>query len=171
MSREEIFSLIQSHLADELDVDPARIDESTRFKDDLEADSLDLYTLVQELEDSYGVGVSDGEAVEILSDRDAVALVMVHGARPAGVESLRALLDGLPEELRRRTSTTGPWPERRSGAYARLVLHGHSVLGLAVTAFLSARLEADRYVAGRLTKSRAQGFSGLSCREVAGRLG
>jgi hypothetical protein len=45
MSREEVFSLIQSHLSDELDVDPARIDETTRFKEDLDADSLDLYTL------------------------------------------------------------------------------------------------------------------------------
>src|SRR5207253_725385 len=35
MTREEVFSLIQSYLADELEVDPARIDESTRFKEDL----------------------------------------------------------------------------------------------------------------------------------------
>ena len=38
------------------------IDEATRFKEDLEADSLDLYTLVQELEDSYGVKMSDEQA-------------------------------------------------------------------------------------------------------------
>ena len=80
MSREEIFSLIQSHLADELDVDPARIDESTRFKDDLEADSLDLYTLVQELEDSYGVRMSDEEAAKVLSVGQAVDFVMAHAA-------------------------------------------------------------------------------------------
>ena len=65
MTREEVFTLIQSHLADELEVDPARIDDSTRFKEDLEADSLDLYTLVQELEDSYGVTMSDEEAARI----------------------------------------------------------------------------------------------------------
>ena len=47
--------MIRTHLADELEVDPDGIQESTRFKEDLEADSLDLYTLVQELEDSYGV--------------------------------------------------------------------------------------------------------------------
>ena len=55
MTREQVFALIQAHLADELDVDPGAIDEGTRFKEDLEADSLDLYTLVQELEDTYGV--------------------------------------------------------------------------------------------------------------------
>ena len=65
MTREEVFSLIQSHLADELEVDPARIDESTRFKEDLEADSLDLVALVQELEDRAGVRIPDEDAVKI----------------------------------------------------------------------------------------------------------
>ena len=55
MTREQIFAVIRTHLADELEVDPGSIGESTRFREDLEADSLDLYTLVQELEDTYGV--------------------------------------------------------------------------------------------------------------------
>jgi acyl carrier protein len=76
MTREEVFSLIQSHLADELDVDPARIGETTRFKEDLEADSLDLYTLVQELEDSYGVKMSDEQAASILTVGQAVDFVL-----------------------------------------------------------------------------------------------
>ena len=80
MTREEIFGLIRGHLADELDVDPSRIDESTRFKEDLDADSLDLYTLVQELEDSYGVKMSDEEAAQILSVGAAVDFVLAHGA-------------------------------------------------------------------------------------------
>ena len=78
MTREEVFSLIQSHLADELEVDPARIDEPTRFKEDLGADSLDLYTLVQELEDSYGVKMSDEQAAQILSVGAAVDFVLAH---------------------------------------------------------------------------------------------
>lgn len=78
MTREEVFTLIQSHLADELELDPARIDESTRFKDDLEADSLDLYTLVQELEDSYGVRMSDEQAARILTVGQAVDFVVSH---------------------------------------------------------------------------------------------
>ena len=76
MTREEVFTLIQSHLSDELDVDAARIDESTRFKEDLDADSLDLYTLVQELEDSYGVKMSDEEAAKILTVGQAVDYVV-----------------------------------------------------------------------------------------------
>ena len=76
MTREEVFSLIQSYLADELEVDPARIDDSTRFREDLEADSLDLYTLVQELEDSYGVRMSDEEAAQILTVGQAIDFVV-----------------------------------------------------------------------------------------------
>jgi ribonuclease III len=45
------------------------------------------------------------------------------------------------------------------------------VLGLAVTAHLYPRLEADRFGAGRLTKIRAQSVSGVSCRAVAERIG
>jgi acyl carrier protein len=78
MTREEVYSLIQSHLADELDVDASRIGEDTRFKEDLEADSLDLYTLVQELEDSYGVKMSDEEAARILTVGQAVDFVLAH---------------------------------------------------------------------------------------------
>jgi acyl carrier protein len=82
MSREEVFTLIQQHLADELDVDPARIGETTRFKEDLDADSLDLYTLVQELEDSYGVKMSDEEAAKITSVGLAIDFVLAQGVGP-----------------------------------------------------------------------------------------
>ena len=80
MTREEVFSLIQSHLADELDVDAGRIDEATRFKEDLEADSLDLYSLVQELEDTYGVRMSDDEAARIRTVGQAVDFVLANVA-------------------------------------------------------------------------------------------
>ena len=79
MTREQVFNLIQTHLADELDVDPGNIDGETRFKEDLEADSLDLYTLVQELEDSYGVKISDEEATKILTVGQAVEFVLASG--------------------------------------------------------------------------------------------
>ncbi|HEV7805672.1 MAG TPA: acyl carrier protein [Solirubrobacteraceae bacterium] len=80
MTREEVFALIQAHLVDELDVDPARIDESTSFRADLEADSLDLYTLVQELEDSYGVKMPDEQAARIMTVGQAVDFVLSHAA-------------------------------------------------------------------------------------------
>ena len=79
MTREQILNVIRTHLADELEVDPASIEETTRFREDLDADSLDLYTLVQELEDSYGVKISDEEAVGILTVGQAVEFVLASG--------------------------------------------------------------------------------------------
>jgi acyl carrier protein len=76
MTRDQVFSMIRGHLADELEVDPELISESTRFKEDLDADSLDLYTLVQELEDSYGVRISDEQAAKIRTVGEAVEFVL-----------------------------------------------------------------------------------------------
>ena len=78
MTRDQVLSLIRAHLADELEIEPGRIEEETRFKEDLEADSLDLYTLVQELEDSYGVKMPDEEAARITTVGDAVEYVVAH---------------------------------------------------------------------------------------------
>ena len=87
MTREEVFALVQAHLGDELEVDPARIDDSTNFRVDLEADSLDLYTLVQELEDSYGVKMTDEEAAKIVTVGQAVDFVLANAVVPEPSES------------------------------------------------------------------------------------
>ena len=76
MTREQVLERIRAHLADELTIDPAGIDDSTRFREDLEADSLDLYTLVQELEDRYAIQISDEQAAKILTVGQAVDFVL-----------------------------------------------------------------------------------------------
>jgi acyl carrier protein len=81
MTREEVVAYIRAHLADELELDPDRVQEETRFKEDLEADSLDLYGLVQELEDTYGVRMTDEEAAGIKTVRQAVDFVLARTAR------------------------------------------------------------------------------------------
>jgi len=86
------------------------------------------------------------------------------------VQQLTALLDDLPPDLSTQVVSHASWTERRSDSYTRLAFLGDSVLGLAVTAHLFPRLEAERYGAGRLTKIRAQAVSGPSCRAVAERL-
>ncbi len=87
MTREQILTLIRTHLADELTIDPDQIGESTRFREDLEADSLDLYTLVQELEDQYAIQMSDEQAAKILTVGQAVDFVLeMAPARPADRE-------------------------------------------------------------------------------------
>ncbi len=85
--------------------------------------------------------------------------------------TLDELLDQLPPELATPVFTHSSWTTRRADSYERLAFLGDSVLGLAVTAHLFPRLEADRFGPGRLTKIRAQAVSGRSCRVVAERLG
>jgi acyl carrier protein len=109
MTREQVFSLIRAHLVDELEVSPDSIQMSTRFKEDLEADSLDLYTLVQELEDSYGVRISDEEATRVLTVQQAVEFVLASSSSSGGGDpsALPAGLKGASPA----SASQGPDPE------------------------------------------------------------
>jgi acyl carrier protein len=74
-SREQIYAMVRDHLAAELDVDPAEVGEGVRFREDLDADSLDLYELVMELEDTYGIRMSEEEAAGVDTVGKAVDFV------------------------------------------------------------------------------------------------
>ena len=80
MTREDVLERIRTHLADELEVDPGRIEAGTRLREDLAADSLDLYSLVQELDDTYGISISDEEAAQIQTVGAAIDFVLSHAA-------------------------------------------------------------------------------------------
>jgi acyl carrier protein len=75
LSREAVLDKVREHLSTELEVPIEQIVESTRLRDDLDADSLDLYELVMELEDTYGISVSEEEAAGIETVREAVDFV------------------------------------------------------------------------------------------------
>jgi acyl carrier protein len=84
LSREDVLERIRSHLSDELGIDDAEIREDSRFKEDLEADSLDLVELVMELEDGYGIRIGESEAERIKTVEQAVDFVLSHAsAHPA----------------------------------------------------------------------------------------
>jgi len=83
MTREEVLELIRAHLVTELEVEPSRIEEGSRFKEDLEADSLDLVELVMELEDNYGIRIPDEEAAKILTIGQAADYILAHAPQSA----------------------------------------------------------------------------------------
>jgi acyl carrier protein len=74
-SRDALLDKVRGHLSAELEIPVDQIVESTRLRDDLEADSLDLYELVMELEDTYGITVSEEEAARIETVEMAVDFV------------------------------------------------------------------------------------------------
>jgi ribonuclease III len=92
------------------------------------------------------------------------------GAEPEqAVAALAALIEELPDDLRRQALTHSSWTERRVESFERLAFLGDSVLGLAVASDLVDRFEA--IAAGGLTKIHNQAVSGVSCAEIGRLLG
>jgi acyl carrier protein len=75
LSRADVLEKVREHLSAELEIPLEQISEGTRLREDLDADSLDLYELVMELEDTYGISVSEEEAADIETVGDAVDFV------------------------------------------------------------------------------------------------
>ena len=66
------FETLRSMIAEILTIEPENIKPETRLKDDLGADSLDLFQLVVELEEKYDAEVPDDELEKIVTVQDAL---------------------------------------------------------------------------------------------------
>jgi acyl carrier protein len=80
LDREEILGKIQEITADRLGVDEGDVTSDASFREDLEADSLDLVELIRELEEQFGMEIPDEEAEKITTVEEAVDYVMEHQA-------------------------------------------------------------------------------------------
>jgi acyl carrier protein len=76
LTRDDVLQKVREHLSTELEIPLDQISESTRMREDLDADSLDLYELVMELEDTYGISVSEEEAADIETVAQAADFVV-----------------------------------------------------------------------------------------------
>ncbi len=80
MGREEILERIREITADRLGVDEGEVTPEASFREDLEADSLDLVELIMELEEQFGMEIPDEEAERITTVDEAVNYVTEHQA-------------------------------------------------------------------------------------------
>jgi acyl carrier protein len=71
----DTFEEVKAILVDLLGVDGDQISMGSRFREDLEADSLDIVELVMALEDQFNVEVSDEDAQKIATVEDAVKYI------------------------------------------------------------------------------------------------
>ena len=78
MERNKIFETIKQLIVDELQVDPEKVTIDASFESDLGADSLDAIELVCELENTFGLSISDEEAMDLKTVRQIVDYVEAH---------------------------------------------------------------------------------------------
>lgn len=71
-SMADVFDRVKEIIVDKLDVEESKVTMEASFKDDLEADSLDVVELVMELEDEFDMEIADEEAEKINTVGDAV---------------------------------------------------------------------------------------------------
>ena len=66
-------------IAEQLSVDADSITESSSFKDDLGADSLDLFELVMALEEEYSIEIPSDDLTDLLTVGDVVEYLKTKG--------------------------------------------------------------------------------------------
>lgn len=65
-------------IAEGLSIDESKITEDASFKDDLGADSLDLFELVMSLEDEFGVEIPSEDLEQLTTVGDVIKYIEEH---------------------------------------------------------------------------------------------
>ncbi|KRL46224.1 hypothetical protein FD01_GL000472 [Lacticaseibacillus manihotivorans DSM 13343 = JCM 12514] len=68
MNNAEIFTKVQAIIADQLDKPIEVVQLKTNFKNDLDADSLDVFEIINEIEDAFEVTIDTDESIQTVED-------------------------------------------------------------------------------------------------------
>jgi acyl carrier protein len=74
----DTFTEVKGIITDLLGVDDSKVTMEAKFREDLEADSLDLVELIMAFEDKFGAEISDEDAQSITSVGEAVKYIDSH---------------------------------------------------------------------------------------------
>ncbi len=74
----DVFERVKNIIVEQLGVDPDKVTPDARFREDLEADSLDLVELIMAFEEEFGGEISDEDAQKISTVGEAVAYIEQH---------------------------------------------------------------------------------------------
>lgn len=80
MDSSSVIERVRGVVAEQLGVDPEKVTLDAEFVQDLNADSLDLVELIMQLEEEFGVEISDEEAENIVTVGDALEYIQEHTA-------------------------------------------------------------------------------------------
>ena len=75
---EDLFEKVKAIIVDQLGVEPEQVTMEASFRQDLEADSLDLVELIMAFEDEFGGEISDEDAQSITTVGEAVTYLQSH---------------------------------------------------------------------------------------------
>jgi acyl carrier protein len=75
---DQVYEQVKAIIVDKLGVDASKVTMEARFREELEADSLDLVELIMEFEEKFGGEISDDEAQKITTVGEAVNYLSAH---------------------------------------------------------------------------------------------
>ncbi len=78
MNQDEVFAKVKDIVIDQLGIEEDKVTMSASFKNDLEADSLDLVELIMAFEEEFGGEISDEEAQNITTVGEAVKYLLAN---------------------------------------------------------------------------------------------
>ena len=75
---DDTYTEVKKIIVDLLGSDESKVTPEARFREDLEADSLDLVELIMAFEDKFGAEISDEAAQKITTVGEAVSYIDAH---------------------------------------------------------------------------------------------